>query len=123
MSEPLSTLDLLRQGRERYASAPCHAPQGTPVPDDSYCIVTAVEEYRMDRYNHPAVGVLKDILGVGRWGLIDWNAEHTTEEVLALFDKAIAAEEAKLKPAPEGVPQAAPRRRENAGCERERVMA
>jgi hypothetical protein len=27
--------------------------------------------------------------------LVRWNAEHTTEEVLAAFDKAIEAEEAK----------------------------
>lgn len=65
--------------------------------------------------------------------VIDFNDTHSHAEVLALFDKAIAAEEAKRgydkhesADSPENksvITQPTPRRRENAGCEREAVVA
>lgn len=82
----------LRAARERYGSAPSHAPAGQAVESGTYCAITAFTRHG---YSHPvhtlaAVGALYRAIGFES-SLVEFNAEHTTEEVLAAFDRAIEA--------------------------------
>ncbi len=75
----------LVKGRERYASAPSHAAVFQVVPLDTFCMVTAVP-----------IGIALDTLrrfvpDDEARDLVTFNANHSTEEVLAVFDKAIAS--------------------------------
>lgn len=94
----MTILERLRLGRILYASAPSHAPFKTSVADDTYCAVTALGAMRDERDS--AEALLASAAGLKRLPLdsepvIVWNAESTTAEVLAAFDRAIAWEEAK----------------------------
>src|SRR5688500_11013094 len=76
--------------------------------------------------DYGAINALAAALTRGQhaYGVVNFNNEPATTlaDILALFDRAIAAEEAKLQP--EVVPQVTPRRRASVGCEtRERVVA
>ena len=119
-----STLEVLREARALYAASPCHLPGYEEVPKGQHCVYTALTAAKpVDRVFHDYAEPIRDV--VGRYDLSNWNAEVSTEEVLAAFDAAIAAEEARncIPAAPEIVPQATPRRREAVGCEREQVIA
>jgi hypothetical protein len=95
-----TVLDVLREARELYAANPSHAPYGC-TPGAEYCIVTAC--YAADcGYGGGALDALKaavDATEVDRAEfnkrIISWNAEHTTEEVLEAWDRAIASLEAE----------------------------
>ena len=75
--------------RELYASSPSHAGTWTAPSEGSYCIITACDKVGLSLYGE-AMNILRDSAGDGEC-LVNFNADHTTEEVLAAFDKAIAA--------------------------------
>lgn len=102
--------DILRRARARYASAPSHLALGEGViPEGQYCAYTALWqgediEFSDDPANptedelaaEKAARVLIIAAGGDETSLIihtlaHWNATHTTEEVLAGFDRAIKA--------------------------------
>ncbi len=86
------TLETLIKARALYASAPSHCRERGMPELGTYCPVTAL--YHAQGGLH-IVGVstglsaLRDAMGNGY--VTAYNAEHTTEEVLAAFDKAIAS--------------------------------
>lgn len=92
--------EVLRRGRELYASAPSHvADPGIPE-RGTYCPLTATLEATYELCSaggfHQAAPVddyLRDAAGTMR--LVKWNAENSTEVVLEAWDRAIAAAEAK----------------------------
>jgi hypothetical protein len=104
-----TTLDILRHARDLYAYAPSHAPFRDAPEPGTHCIVTALITASNADVLSPAYRAARDPLYrvIGE-SLPDWNAEHSTEEVLAAFDRAIAVEEAKqaehnVTPTPEPV--------------------
>jgi hypothetical protein len=92
----VSTVDVLRAARDLYAQAPSHAPHESAPAEGTYCVITATAAAaaRLRWSAEPANQRLR--LFAGADGLVDWNAEHSTEEVLAAFDRAIEAEQAKV---------------------------
>lgn len=81
---------------------------GTPYPSD----------YFEQECSHPAFAALRAAAPYGLVARLNDDGSHA--DVLALFDRAIAAEEAKRSTV---IPQAAPRRRDNAGCAHELMVA
>lgn len=91
----VSTVDVLRAARDLYAQAPSHAPKGEDLPAGRYCPLTAIGtasgSYSLAR---PAENAFYEAVG---WvGVVRWSATHSTEEVLAAFDRAIEAEALKV---------------------------
>jgi hypothetical protein len=79
---------VLRKARDLYAANPSHAPFPLLPPRGTYCAVLAIYRAPGSINEHlEAEQTLTDVAG-GR-DLIDWNAENSTETVLAAFDKAI----------------------------------
>jgi hypothetical protein len=80
-----------------YAANPSHAP-ADQCPCGGHCPVTALVHVAglsaVTDYAERALMVAMDA-GRFQYGIPEWNAEHTTAEVLAAWDRAIAAEEAK----------------------------
>jgi hypothetical protein len=89
----MTTAELLREARALFAANPSHT-RSLSVESGKVCaslaIIQAGGEIEGDAYN----GFIA-ANGIEQGGVWLWNAEHTTAEVLAGFDKAIAAEEAK----------------------------
>lgn len=86
----MTTLEILRRGRERVAKGWC--PDGPGNERTTWCVATAVE------YHGGAYDVFASVLGYDhRIMMTPWNDApgRTQAEVVALFDRAIAAEEAK----------------------------
>ena len=84
----MTTVEVLRKARELYAANPSHAPAGARPEPGTVCVILAI-----DRSSGP-VGYSSEaeyavLRAAGASGVVTWNAEHTTEEVLAAFDKAI----------------------------------
>lgn len=154
-----STVEVLREARELYAANPWHGDiDAVPPVGGGVCPVMSLTRVAQSwAAAHDALWRALDPEDLAM-GIPVWNAQHSTEEVLALFDRAIAAEEAKLDEEARGtvreprvdacrdgasrsdgsgaglihrqaerhapldlIPQAVPRRRENAGCEEARV--
>jgi hypothetical protein len=96
----VSTVDVLRAARDLYAQAPSHVryPE-TPEPGTN-CVLTAiwsaVERLLANYYPRYPLSFSADEALRGAAGhpasIVEWNAEHSTEEVLAAFDRAIEAE-------------------------------
>lgn len=86
-----TNLEVLKLARSLYASAPSHAGPRSAVPADKYCPITALswacERYPEHNFNE-IEAFLTRITGPG---LVNYNAVHSTEEVLSVFDQAIAA--------------------------------
>lgn len=84
-------VEVLERAMELYAANPSHAPRPGMPADGEYCVVTAV--FSAARENDASalavLDALDEVLGT-RLDLVDWNAENTTETVLAGFKKAIA---------------------------------
>jgi hypothetical protein len=103
--EPYKITDTLYLARKLYESSPSHAQPGTYPDEGEVCIVTAVDRaatrlandedpyslsvFAMQRLYEAAFGVSVDSRGE-RPPLIRLNADASTEEMLALFDKALA---------------------------------
>jgi hypothetical protein len=94
----VSTVDVLRLARDLYARAPSHIPLDQPVEPGRHCPLTAIvaaETVGGDRLaGYAAKAALRNVVGFGM-SIPRWNAAHSTEEVLAAFDLAIEAEQAK----------------------------
>lgn len=93
----MTTADLLRAARALYAANPSHAALGEVVAPGTRCAIGAI---CLAETRNPFPGVfayavssLRDAVPFGA-SLVDFNAEHSTAEVLALFDRAIAKAEA-----------------------------
>lgn len=91
----MTTVDVLRKARGLYAASPSHAlPDDIPKPGTD-CVLTALNKVVCDDSgrsleNYEAASdALVAAFGTDR--LVEFNAEHSTEEVLAVFDKAIEA--------------------------------
>jgi hypothetical protein len=89
--------DVLRKARELYATNPSHAPvDGLPL-DGTHCVLTAIgHAIEPGTGCHAALrmvctaGGISDRYATSRALLVaEWNAENSTETVLAAFDKAI----------------------------------
>src|SRR4051812_42443448 len=94
----MSTVEILVRARALYAEAPSHArPAYHPEPG-TRCVVFALGDAggRMNVDYFPAHDALADAMG-GCRSVVEWNAEHTTEEVLAAFDRAIATERERCR--------------------------
>lgn len=83
-------LDILTAARKRYAENPSHAGVGDYPEPGTVCAVTAFAPVQESAW--AGIDALQDIVPSSS-GLVRWNAEHTTEEVLALFDRAILIEQ------------------------------
>jgi len=81
--------EVLRAAREKYASSPSHAPPGLPVPIGYTCPITAV--CYVVSWEQPFAGDALHAFQVanGIKGISLFNYEHSTEDVLAAFDRAI----------------------------------
>lgn len=98
---------LLVAARWVYISSPDHSPEGVRCPNGKYCPVLALEEVTSSSYGRETFREALNALGVAaglapeewpcvtgepyRQPVIRWNAESSTEEVLAAFDRAIEA--------------------------------
>lgn len=80
--------DELRKARERYGSAPSHASVYQIPRVGTYCILTAFTRHDYNDHTLDAIERMRQAVG-GDMSLVSFNATHTTEEVLALFDRAI----------------------------------
>lgn len=83
----MKDLSILREARNRYAESPSHAPYRVSPKPGEYCVITAC-------FCSPSIyGLVARAAGVVNRGdnepLIRWNAENSTEDVLAAFDRAI----------------------------------
>lgn len=88
-----TTADVLREARRLYAEAPSHAdPQCDPLPQEKHCPITAIYEAAGDDWDGIDGADRTLCLIVGTDDLAVWNAENSTETVLAAFDRAIEAE-------------------------------
>lgn len=86
----MTVVDLLRDARKRYAAAPSHAPRGERVPTGQVCLVMAFTEAVMSNHSADFAAELVFCTANRIEDTVDWNAEHSTEEVLEAFDRAIA---------------------------------
>lgn len=92
----MTTVDVLRAARELYAQAPSHASEDEDSANGTVCVLMATEAAaRMvgaDDGGSAADCALYRSIGLKRCiDLIPWNAENSTETVLAAFDAAIEA--------------------------------
>lgn len=88
MKPPRTVAQVLTEARARYAAAPSHVPSNEMPVRGTVCVLTAIGGHpgAIDRFRAAAGNPFE---------ITEWNAEHTTEEVLATFDAAILAEEAR----------------------------
>ena len=85
----MTTVEVLRKARALYAANPSHAPSGEAAEPGRVCVVLAIDFASGPRiYCYEAENAVHQACGA-RESVVKWNAEHTTEEVLAAFDKAI----------------------------------
>lgn len=85
----MTTRDVLIKARALYASAPSHAAKGTWPDLGTYCVATAVDNAHDARAKRGAAAYRAFKATIGGVSPIDYNATHSTAEVLAVFDQAI----------------------------------
>lgn len=96
MVDSLVVRNVLREAATLYAEAPSHAPIGDYPECGMHCAITAVTSATYARnMSISQAMVVSDALialnkAAGRW-IVGYNADHTTEEVLAVFEKASSA--------------------------------
>lgn len=91
-------VSILEQARNLYASNPSHVPFPQTPGLGTHCVITAVRT-AIEPESGPGFGTMRRIdaaqdalkYAAGVRSLVHFNATHTTEEVLAVFDAAIAA--------------------------------
>lgn len=89
----MTTVEVLRAARALYEGNPSHVPCGEWVPAGCYCPLTAlsaVTGLSVTVTGSPAYMALCDAASIAS-NVAEWNAKHTTDEVLAAFDRAIEA--------------------------------
>jgi hypothetical protein len=92
-----STVDILCRARALYASAPSHVADPALPDVGTYCALLALTGSGAS-VDCPAANALRKAMDLGGGCIVDWNAEHTTEEVLAAFDRAIEAQRLVVPP-------------------------
>lgn len=97
----MTTLKILRAARALYERSPSHV-GGVGLPEEGticplLALTDAAEDIDCLTRRTPAVDRLRAAMGTT--SIVDWNATHTTLEVLAAFDRAILAELALTEPA------------------------
>ena len=93
----MMTLKILRAARALYEQAPAHtAPYEWPD-EACYCPLAALSEGGASPFD-PAADRLRTAMDETS-SIAEWNATHTTSEVLAAFDRAILTELGLAKPA------------------------
>lgn len=88
----VSPAEILQRARELYEANPSHAPSHHCPADDECCAVQA-----LSRAGASATWAAEDIadqaffeaMGGDEDSIVDYNAGHSTEEVIATFDRAI----------------------------------
>jgi hypothetical protein len=91
----MTAAEILREARALYAANPSHAPSEELPEAGCHCPITALVAVTNGMgVRHPAYLVLLDAALMPD-SLADWNAEHSTEEVLAAFDRAVALAETR----------------------------
>lgn len=88
-----SAKDVLAKAREIYKANPDHSPALFTGKMEGECVVTAIalayQELGVTAVkDDDAVNVFRDL--VRPHGVVEYNATHSTEEVLLKFDEAIA---------------------------------
>jgi hypothetical protein len=87
------TVDILCRAREIYAAAPSHAPSSEFPDPGTYCVIFAIDRAVGGRAGlWTAVHAVERAMAGPTESCVEWNAEHSTAEVLAAFDRAIAAQ-------------------------------
>lgn len=87
----MTTAEVLRDARALYAANPSHAGSGTDPDPGTHCVIYAVNTAAAeDGPFDSAISAFTSAIDSSDC-LVNWNAEHTTEEVLAAFDRAIKA--------------------------------
>ena len=93
-------LGALREARALYAASPSHVGGDAMLPrPGTHCVITALNAVAVDNDYWDAYVAIRRAADVPDGGVVDWNATHTTAEVLAAFDRAIATLEAEAVPA------------------------
>jgi hypothetical protein len=92
----MTTAEILRAARALYAASPSHAP-AHEYPCDGECPITALTKVMLEDdhlwpQNIEAERALARAADTD--GIPEWNETASTAEVLAAFDRAIAAAEA-----------------------------
>lgn len=79
--------ETLIRARDRYASSPSHARWDEELEPGTYCVLSAFGSE--PTWGFDEIELIRSVAGGGLLSLIAFNAAHTTEEVLDLFDRAI----------------------------------
>lgn len=90
MSPIAETIAVLCDARALYAASPSHAPSFQSPTPGTYCPIYALGVSVPFAADWPAGAEMALVRAAGTDRIPTWNAEHTTEEVLAAFDRAIA---------------------------------
>jgi hypothetical protein len=94
------TVDILCRARELYAAAPSHAaPCKSPEPG-TRCVISALRDATGGWVgaHEGTLTALEAAMNNPLYGVVPWNAEHSTAEVLAAFDRAITAQRLIVPP-------------------------
>lgn len=92
----MTTTEILQAARALYAAAPSHAPANTMPSRHTYCPITAIAEAEdaaaeCSLYRPAVERFERAIPESSRYTVASFNADHSTQEVLAVFDAAIEA--------------------------------
>jgi hypothetical protein len=86
----MTPAEVLTAVRDLYASAPTHVPSGTPVPSGTHCPLTALWEVTDQLRDEDLYWAARNALGRAAGpNPIDFNARHSTDEVVAALNQAI----------------------------------
>lgn len=89
----MSVARILQTARANYAAAPSHAELWQTIDEGCVCAVTAVTKAAgYDENPNEALDYVRSAVeakGYKLTNLVEFNASHTTGEVLAVFDTAI----------------------------------
>jgi hypothetical protein len=88
----LTTHEILITARALYAASPAHTPSDEMPEPGTYCPLTAIDQvtsFHPSWSDAKAVNALRDCIDAE--SIVQFNQDHSTEEVLAAFDRAIEA--------------------------------
>jgi hypothetical protein len=93
-------VSILREGRRRVENSWFSSPPGTSIPYDGHCAMFAISRQNVGEMTMPALGYVAraiygsdDPVGIQPWNDAqnpDGSPARTKEEVIAVYDKAIA---------------------------------
>lgn len=94
----MTAAEVLVRARAIYAAAPSHAALSFDPEPGTYCVYSAVEAVTgpdAEDRSYEAEHALIAEVPASYAGVVDFNAENSTEAVLDLFDRAIARMDAR----------------------------